>query len=319
MTTASTDSPVLRAYLGRLRPHLPLRTSRDILMELESDILDRVDALAERDGRDPDDEMFRHALEEIGEPEVVAQSYVRERYLVAPEAYRTFLLATAMVFGVHIVLVGIATALGHALHFGPVGIAPVGPHGLVSVLASAIHAVLLDIGITAVAFGVAGALNRNVRPGTRSFAVQATPRQAGGRALLAVLAIVVMTVFRDSLFVVVSEGRAYPLATAWTAEVMPLITAAMVGAVVKDGLYAILGERKTTLGIDAIHGAAVVALTLYLLGGDALLEVPAVPGIEMFRAPVSSFFEQLGSLVLAAIALLAAMKTMRRCVRLAQL
>ena len=32
----TTESPVLREYLREVRPHLPLRESHDILMELES-------------------------------------------------------------------------------------------------------------------------------------------------------------------------------------------------------------------------------------------------------------------------------------------
>lgn len=318
MERTSTDSRALREFLARVRPHLPLRESGDILMELESAVLDRVDDIARDERRAPLDDDFRRAIAEIGEPESIAASYTPGRYVVAPEAFRAFTFHFGLVFIVHLILIGIATAVQRAFHVGLFAIAPVGPHGLLSVLAAGVQAGLIDLGLVTGLHAVAGSLQRRFSAATSSFAVEAAPRQAVGRLTLAILVAVLLNVFRDDVFVVVSGGRTYPLFTPWTGEVMPLITLLLVLAAAKELAYAMLGERRATVGADALHGAAAVALLLYLMRGDPLMAVPPVEGLELFREPVNAFLAQLGTLVLAATALMMGAKTLRRCIRLAQ-
>ena len=78
---AEMKSVALDEYLGRVRSQLPIGRGRDIVRELESSIRDRIDALAERDNRSPDDALVREALSELGEPESVAGSYGRRRII----------------------------------------------------------------------------------------------------------------------------------------------------------------------------------------------------------------------------------------------
>mgnify|MGYP001226536633 CR=1 FL=1 len=319
MSPRTAASPVLREFLGRVRPHLPLREGNDILLELESTVLDRAETLAARAGRPADEAAIREALEEIGDPEEFAWTFAQPRYLVAPEAYRTFLIWTGMIFVVHLVLIGVATALARPLHVGLCEIAPVGANGLVSVLASAVNAVLLDVGITATLFGVAGSYQRAVEPGASSFAVDVAPRAALGRAFLALLVALVLNVFHDRLFVVISGGEAHGLVTTWTLATLPLLTSLLVLAAAKEGLYAWLGETRTTVAADAAHGVLGVIITLYLLGGDALLALPQIAALEAFREPVNAFLAQVGQLMIAVAALCFGVKTLRRSVRFAQL
>jgi len=303
-----------------VRPHLPLRESGDILMELEGAVLDRADRLAEREQCAPDDDdVIRRAIAEIGEPEAIAASYVPNRYLVAPEAFRTFFFHTGLVFVVHLILVGIATALSRPFHVGLFEIAPVGPNGVLSVIAAAVHAGLLDVGLVAVIHGVSGVFLGPLDSASTSFAVDARRRHALGRAILAVLFAILLTVFRDDVFVVVSEGRAYPLFTTWTAEIVSLMTTLLILAAGKDLLYTAFGEKRGPVAADAIHGFLGVILMLYLLNGDPLMQVPAINGLEAFREPVNAFLDQVGTLVLAAAALLMGAKTLRRSIRIAPL
>ena len=108
--TTQTRSPKLEDYLGKVRTHLPLRQARDILLELESNILDRVEHMASEEGRDPDDDHFERVFSEMGEPESVAAGYHVDRYLVGPSEFRPFLFYTGLVFALHMVLVGVSTA-----------------------------------------------------------------------------------------------------------------------------------------------------------------------------------------------------------------
>lgn len=314
-----TESKDLREFLGKVRPHLPLRDSGDILMELESAVLDRVDDLARQADRDPEEGDFRRAISEIGAPETVAASYAPSRYLIAPEAFRSFVLHTGLVFVVHLVLIGIATSISRDFHMGLFRIEPVGSNGIVSVLAASIHAGLIDLGLVTGVYAVAGALHRGIHEGASSFAVDVAPRQSLGRLVLAILIALLLAVFRDDVFVVFSGDRAYPLFTSFAGEVISLITLLLVLAAGKEALYAAFGERKATVLADALHGALGVALLLYLLRGDPLMQVPGIEGLEAFREPVNSFLSQLGTLVLAAGALLMGAKTLRRFVRVAQI
>ncbi len=306
-------------WLGRARSYLPVRRGDDILRELESSIRDRVDDLAEREGRDADQAIVERALTEIGSPEEVARAYVRDRYVVAPDQYRSFVLYTAIVFVLHLVMVGVATTTGRAFHVGPFAISPVGPHGVISLAANALHALLLDVGLMVVVFVGAAAARRTISARPLLAGVESSPRTAGGRALLAVLVTVVLNFFRDDVFVVMNDGIGHPLFTPWFGIVLPFVTGVLLLGVVIDVLYMIFGERRLTLALDAFHGAFGIACMLHLMRGDPLLALPPIDAFHDFHEPVNLFLEQLAALVAGFLALLFAVKTVRRLVRFAQL
>lgn len=308
----------LRDYLGRVRSHLPVRDAPEILRELESSILDRVDGAADRTGREPDARLLREVLSEIGEPEAVADRYAPQRHLVEPRHHRYFLVCTTLTFAVHVALIGLAAAVAHPLHAGPFAVAPPGPHGLVSLLASLVHAFLLDVGLNVAVFALVPWARRILPAMPASFRVDAAPRAAGARAVLATLVALVVLVFRDDVFVVVVEGRSHPLFSPWFSIVAPLVGGVLAFAVVVDLAYALVGERRATVALDALHGVATLSVMLHLLAGDPVLEIPPVSGLLAIREPVNGFLADLGTLVLAVAAGLAAVKTVRRLVRVAQ-
>jgi hypothetical protein len=317
--TSEAKSPALDEYLGRVRSHLPLFAGGDILRELESSIRDRVDDVAAAESLAPDDSVVRRVLADMGEPETVADAFARERSIVAGANFGSFLLYTAIVFAVHVSLVGVATTMGTALRFGPLGVSPVGSGGLVSLAASVVHALLLDVGLMVFAFAGAGMLRRRVRFAPKALAVDASPRAAAGRALLAVLVAVVLNAFRDKVFVVVTDHVAYPLFTEWFVGVLPLVTAVLVVSVVSDAMYLFLGETRPTVAVDALHGAAGLACMLHLLRGDPILALPPVEQFAQFHAAVNSFLGGLGTLVVGFLALVFAVKTVRRMIRFSQI
>lgn len=310
---------LLSDYLGRLRSQLPVQGGADIRRELESSILDRADAIAAARGAPrADADIVREAMREMGDPEDIAASYAPRGHVVAPEHRRAFLVWTTMLFAVHLVLVGVATAAERALHAGPFAIAPIGPHGLLSVAAATLHAAFLDIGLMVVLFALAPRVRRFVNPSKLSFGVDAAPRSAGGRALLSVLTGCVLAFFRDQLFVVMDGPDAHPLFTPWFGAVLPMILAVLAFAVVVDALYLFLGETRATLALDALHGLVTLTVMVHLARGEPLFQVPAAAAFDSFRAPINGFLGELGTLVLLALAGVAAVKTVRRLVRAAQ-
>jgi len=138
-------------------------------------------------------------------------------------------------------------------------------------------------------------------------------------AILAVLVGVLLASFRDEVFVVVDGGESFPLFTPWFATVVPVVVALLAFAAVVDVLYLVVGERRTTVALDAVHGSATLACMLHLARGEALLEVPAEAAFLSFRDPVNGFLGDLSTFVLLVIAAIAAVKTVRRLVRFSQL
>lgn len=315
----TTANPTLKNYLSRVRSHLPLGQSRDILLELESTIRDRVEDRALLLDREPDEAMYDEIVAEMGDPEKVAANYVDERYLVGPEEFRPFLLYTSVLFALHMVVIGIATALDRALQVGPLSISPMGTHGFLSMAICAVHALLFDVGVAVVLLTALRAARKRGFTTPGSLAVECGWRHAGTRAVLAMLVCVVLTFFRDDLFVIVSGKTTHPLFTDSFAEHLPLVTVVLLGSATAASLYGALGERRLTLAVDAAHGVIGVAVMLFLLGGDAMLSVPAAEMFDAFREPANAFLAQLGNLVLGFVALGFGAKTVRRLMRLAQI
>lgn len=314
---ASEDSPALREYLARVRAHLPVRCAPDVLLELKTSILDRADAIALAEDRDADESVIARALGEVGEPDVVAAGYVPVRHVVEPSSYRAFVMTIAILLGIHLVLLAVATSLGRALQAGPVAITPVGD-GSFSFGGAILHALVMDVGLATIAFWGLPRVRNAASLLPSSFRVDAAPRAAGSRALLSALVAVVLAFFRDDVFVLVNDGTYWPLITPWFAAVMPLVLALLIGAVVSDVFYLVCGETRATLAVDALHGAATVAVMVHLARGEALMHVPAVDAFDVFRAPLDAFLDRLGTLIVVFLAVVAAVKTVRRLVRFAQ-
>lgn len=315
--TTLTRPPQLDDYLGKVRTHLPLRQAKDILLELESNILDRVEHMASEEGRDPDDDHFERVFSEMGAPEAVAAGYHIDRYLVGPAEFRPFLFYTGLAFALHMVLVGVATALGETLSFGLFSVTPMGHEGMLSMLSSAARALVVDVGLVVFVFAALGTARRSFSPVSPSLLVDCSRRRAWGGVVLSVVVAVFLNFFRNDVIVVwIGEDR-HPLFTEAFSGVLPVITAVLLLAAGKDLFYAFGAERRSTLIADAVHGMLGVAAMLYLLRADALLALPPLESFQAFLEPVNQFLAQLARLVVVCTALLFATKTVRRLIRIA--
>ena len=309
---------MIAEYLGRVRSHLPITRSADIVRELESSIRDRVDDLATSEHRAPDEAMLRKALSEMGEPEEVAGAYVSRRSLVPPEQFRGFVASTSVVFAVHLALVGIATTLGRALELGPVAFAP-SDGTFLGTAAAVVHALLVDVGLMALVFTATGGWSRRLSGASKTHRLETSPRAALSRIALAALVAALLTVFRDRVFVVVTGNETHPLFTEWFASVVPLVVAVLALSVVSDVFYLAFGESRFTIAVDTLHGLAALACMLFLLQGGEILALPPIPQFELVHGPVNEFLGRLGTLVVAFLALIFAVKTVRRLLRFAQI
>lgn len=309
----------LDRYLGRVRPHLPLTQSRDILLELESTIRDRVDDLAREMGREPDAELFDLVCNEMGEPEEVASGYVTERHLIGPSEYRSFLFYTGLLFALHMVLIGVSTALGKPLALGGIQLTPVTGAGFLGMAAAATSALFFDIGVMVVAMTFLSASKRFRSSAGPDVRVDVTRRIAFGGALLSILVAVVLNFFRNDVFMVVSGEQSHALFTEEFARKLPMITALLVIAAAKDVAYGLWGEKRATVLADAGHGVLGVAVMLYVLRGEPLLALPPLEMFHEFFEPVNAFLAQLTNLVVGALAIAFGVKTVKRLLRSAQM
>lgn len=314
-----TKHSPLDRYLGRVRPHLPLTQSRDILLELESTIRDRVDDLAREMGREPDGELFDLVCNEMGEPEHVASGYVTERHLIGPSEYRSFLFYTGLLFALHMVLIGISTALGKPLSLGGFQLAPISGTGFLGMVVAAVSALLFDIGVIVVAVTLLGGTKRFRERKGPDVRVDCSPRIAYGGAVLAILVAVVLNFFRDHVFLVVYAEEGFPLFTTEFTNKLPMITALLGFAAVKGVLYGIFKETRGTLLADAAHGIFGVTVMLFLLRGDPLLALPPLEWFGEIYEPVNMFLAQLTNLVVAVLAIGFGVKTVKRFLRSAQM
>ena len=79
------------------------------------------------------------------------------------------------------------------------------PQSLLNFFFVALQALLIDIGIMVVIFTGIGRIQRTVRLPRLSFRVHAGGRPSATRAILAILVLIILNVFRDKLFIVVRD------------------------------------------------------------------------------------------------------------------
>lgn len=100
-------------YVNEVGRHLPEKVRADIEREIDSLLEDGLDDRAASAGREPDEQMVVDLLKEFGEPQSVAASYHRPRYLVGPALYPTWELIVKIVLTVLAVVTVIEIGRAH--------------------------------------------------------------------------------------------------------------------------------------------------------------------------------------------------------------
>ncbi len=121
MNATSTTQPVngpaadlIARYVHEVGRHLPEKNREDIRREIRSLLEDQLEDRAAEAGRAADEEMAVALLKEFGEPQSVAASYHRPRYLVGPALYPTWEMIVRIVLTVLAILAVVGFAFSIA-------------------------------------------------------------------------------------------------------------------------------------------------------------------------------------------------------------
>ena len=99
---------LIDTYISEIGRHLPKKTRADIEAEIRSILQDMLDERCQKTGKPVDEEMTLDVLKTYGAPEIVASTYVGERYLIGPRLYPVFIT----VLRIALMVIGILAAMG---------------------------------------------------------------------------------------------------------------------------------------------------------------------------------------------------------------
>ena len=99
---------LIDTYVSEIGRHLPKKTRADIEAEIRSILQDMLDERCQKTGKPVDEEMTLDVLKIYGTPEIVASTYVGERYLIGPRLYPVFIT----VLRIALMVIGILAAMG---------------------------------------------------------------------------------------------------------------------------------------------------------------------------------------------------------------
>jgi len=296
---------------------------RDVLLELETTIYDRIEERA--GGRPVPPELVQDVLDAMGDPGEVGASFAPAAPMVAAHHTRPFLVNVFILFAAHFLLVMGATVAGQDLELPPLRIEAIAhPTNLLELFARAVEVLLFDLGTVLCLFVVFRRLKLLLRFPHTALAVRPSPRRCIESACFFTLVLVVVNFLRDDLLALYlrsgSEVLRVPLVGPGVVDNLWFFNAWLGLAITKELVYASFGERKTTLLLDVLaHGAGLFCL-LRMVATKRLVDLSQAqeflgPIADGFGAVVNTVF---GLLTLAAAAFLAG-RLMRRVFRLALL
>jgi hypothetical protein len=322
-------SEELRRYLDRVEGNLQGPGKGDILREIESHILDRAEALAAARGSEPGDDDLLRAMEELGDPSELAVSYSGERHLVTPKEYAAYWYLTLLVFAVHVTMLFLAVVTRTRFNFFPFNVLP--PRALEGagetflLFSLGVQAFLFDAGFVLMAFFLLRKTIRRVELPTLTFRVESSRRPSLFRAAFALALGVLLGVpnVRDYFFTVkisTDPSDYYTLFLPGFGEVLPYLIAFLALSLVKDVLYAFLGERVATVALDLFTWICGVGVCVLLFASESVVGLPADFPVE--KEKFILFNAVMGRLVgffVIVIAALFAARAVKRITRLRQL
>jgi len=292
---------------------------RDVLLELETTIYDRVDERTRR-GQVPE-EAVRDVLEILGDPAELGSSLAPVRPLIAPHQTRAFILHTVMVFAVHFLLVIGATVADRGLAVGPLRIHPIADaKHFLNLVTRAAGTLIFDAGAVLCLYALLPRLSRIVRFPRAATAVHTDARRSVESALFFGLLLVALNLFRDDLFALyVDTGHGVsqiPFAGHGIMANLLLLNLWLGVAMAKELFYARLGERRLTLALDLLTQALGVFALLRIAATQQLVDLTgaqeALSGADSIGALLNSV---LVVLAMVGAAMLAG-RGVRRCFRL---
>ena len=296
---------------------------RDVLLELETTILDRVDERT-RTGQVPE-EAVRDVLEMMGDPVEVGSSFVPTRPLIAPHQTRPFVLQAAVVFAAHFLLVIGATIADHELALGPLRIGPIpDAKSILEVMARAAKTLLFDVGAVLCVYALVPRLGRIIRFPRVSLAVRVDARRNIEGACFLVLVLVVVNFFRDNLLALyLPDGNGMlqiPFVGPGIVDNLLLLNLWLGIAIVREVIYAKLGERKLTLIVDVVSNAIGLFTLLRIVATKRLVDLSqAQEALGTAADGIGAVLNAIFALIALAAGAMLAARAVRRAFRLALL
>jgi len=296
---------------------------RDVLLELETTILERVDDRV-RTGQVPE-EAVCDVLELMGDPAQVGNTFMPVRPLVAPHQTRPFLINTMVVFAVHFLLVIGATVAHQALAVGPVRIEPIADaRNVVELLARAAGTLLFDAGFVLGAYALLPRLGRIVRFPRAALAVRPDARRCVEVAFFLGLVLVVVNFFRDDLFALYVAGdegvTQIPFAGPGIVDNLALFNLWLGAAILREIFYARLGERRVTLVCDVLSSALGLFCLLRMAATERLVDLSrASEALGTAADGIGALLNTVFVLLALGAAAMIAGRMVRRCFRWALL
>lgn len=307
------------AFLDEVSAQIGRRRDRaDLLLELRSAILDRAEDIA---GGSPTSAAIHEAIQAIGDPAQIAAAYAGERYLIGPRHYRAFLVYTGLVYAIHLAMIVAASVLDSGIEIFPIHIMRVAhPHSFLNLVSVAVQALLMDIGLMVVIFAGLTRGRRAIRSPHLAFRVESSVRVRITRAVLALLVLVLLDFLRGHIFVIAVGNRVVPFFTASFLAALPWLNVFLGAVILKEVAFAVLGEGKGLVLIDAGLSAAGAALMIWFLTRPPFFAFPlAVSAQTSALFTLNRLVRSILALLLVAFAAGFAWESGRRIVRYFQL
>jgi hypothetical protein len=152
---------LIDTYVSEVGRQLPSKNRADIEAEIRSALQDMLDERSRKEGRPVDDEMVLAVLKEYGDPDLVAASYLPERYLIGPAMFPVFWTVAKIILTITLIvtLVGLGVNLGQSARDLQTGLSIVG-HSVTDLYTSVLTSMAALVFIFAI---IEWAINRSGR------------------------------------------------------------------------------------------------------------------------------------------------------------
>ena len=271
--SAPPPSTARTEYLERLTALLPTREVRRVRREVEAMILDRAEALQEREPDLTWDDAEARAIKALGPADSLAEELQSSPLHIDLSTRRSFVRTLWIVFGGHLVLSIVLTAAGAEGAAIPGLLAPLPSNPLASTLLSVLAIFLIDLGAVFLLFMVL-----YQRRGSRSFRqVDVLPRWTRrdaieGLVMIALLAVIV-NVFATKIFAVKESGVLRTFLSQDVIDWIPYLNVALVLFALRM-LFTLIDKMWLAMLFDILGCAAAATWMVVAATRAELVQLP---------------------------------------------
>ena len=282
-------------YVHEVGRQLPEKIRADIEREIHSLLEDGLEARAAGAGKAADEQMAVDLLKEFGEPQTVAASYYRPRYLIGPALYPTW----ESIVKVVLTVLAVVAVVEFAFSIARPGLGPNSPLEMGQALARStgdlINSIFLSLGIITTIFALNERFLTSLKLGPKDWdprklkpvVVESSRVNIVGTAFevaMNLIAIVILNFYLDRIGIYTNTDGVWnfiPIFSSVFGMYLPAITA-LTGLKVALGIWLIeaggwnIWSRWTDVGLRA----ATLVLLVVIISGLSIL----VPSAQLLQA-----------------------------------